>query len=305
MWFFHINFLFSFLKMASAFFINSCPVLFSLINILVIFDLSQRPNQKRNRPKPNKQTSYIPTECILFYSSSLLKRVYKFVGFEKRDNFSEKEHTHTQLPIVKETVKEKSVEQRQFEIVLKKKTNQILDLWRVAETHTDWRVTKCVSIVVRCGREIKTIMLQPRILVGSHRTDPQTTKFKIRKFKNSVANNSHIGVQRCTDATSSLTKTNNTSMPTKMWSHNDSFKCMRATATTEHDDNNSMGANQRRRRHSNHKSAVWSPAINITSSIHNLATFLILAITLYSTTLCMAQLSGKYFPPSHFLYHLK
>lgn len=152
-------------------------------------------------------------------------------------------------------------------------------------------------------------MLQPRILVGSHRTDPQTTKFKIPKFqKCSVANHKNTdhatGVQRCTNASSaSLTKTNTaavTSMPTKMWPHNERFTCMRATAT----DNNAMGANQRRRRlRSNHKStAVWSPAINITSSIHNLATFLILAITLYSTTLCMAQLSGKCSLLSHPLW---
>lgn len=154
-------------------------------------------------------------------------------------------------------------------------------------------------------------MLQPRILVGSHRTDPQTTEFKILKLKNSVTTSKvdsvdhENGVQTvCTDDATSFT-TITPSTPTKMWSHNERFKCMRATsniaAVAEQDDNHPIGATQRRRRHNNHKSAVWSPALNITSSIYNLATFLILVITLYSTTLCMAQLSGKYFSLSQSL----
>ncbi|XP_031622418.1 uncharacterized protein LOC116340210 isoform X2 [Contarinia nasturtii] len=116
-------------------------------------------------------------------------------------------------------------------------------------------------------------MLQPRILVGSHRTDQQTTK-----FNNCVA----INRRNC----------KNTS---KMWSQH----FTKSTSTNL----NGCGINIKRRQTTakNIKSTAAATAaarrftstraLNISSSLHNLATFLILAITLYSTTICMAQLS--------------
>lgn len=49
---------------------------------------------------------------------------------------------------------------------------------------------------------------------------------------------------------------------------------------------------QRKQRKNSMESTSSTKALNATK-IHNLATFIILVVTLYSTTLCMAQLSGK------------
>lgn len=120
-------------------------------------------------------------------------------------------------------------------------------------------------------------MLQPRILVDSHRTDQQTSKFKTN---NIVATN-----WRCNKKTSLATKMSSKS------------KCF-TSATAKCAAHNSDEFNTtNKRRQTAHKSAqVLSPTINISSplSIHNLATFVILAIILYSTSVCMAQLSGEY-----------
>lgn len=114
-------------------------------------------------------------------------------------------------------------------------------------------------------------MLQPRILVGSHLTDQQATT----KFNNCVA----IKRQNC--------KTNST-----MCAQNEHL----TQATTANSDE--CGINIKRRQTTMHNKSTrhLSPALNImSSSLHSLATFLILAITLYSTTtLCMAQLSGEF-----------
>lgn len=129
-------------------------------------------------------------------------------------------------------------------------------------------------------------MLQPRILVDSHRTDQQTSKFKSNHI---VATN-----WRCNKKTS---------LARKMWSKSTHFTS--ATAKCAAADNSGGEFNiTNQRRQTAHKSArVLSPTLNISSksssswspssSIHNLATLVILAIILYSTSLCMAQLSGK------------
>lgn len=120
-------------------------------------------------------------------------------------------------------------------------------------------------------------MLQPRILVGSHRTDQQhTTKINRRIYKKTS-----IMYEQSDNLTTQTTTTTN------------SGKC---------------GINIKRRQTTNqYRSAKrFSPAINITSllSLHNLATFLILAITLYSTTICMAQFSGEYMKLFFFVFFL-
>lgn len=130
-------------------------------------------------------------------------------------------------------------------------------------------------------------MLQPRILVDSHRINQQTTKLK-SKYSAAIE-------RRCSKKTSSITTVAATPV-TKMWSQSERLKQVTATSDRNSADPSAKcGFITNRRRQTTHKSAqVWSPALNISSSIYNLATFLILAITLYSSTLCMAQLSGEY-----------
>lgn len=128
-------------------------------------------------------------------------------------------------------------------------------------------------------------MLQPRILVGSHRTDQQTTtKLKLNHCGG-------ISGRRC-KKTSSIGSTTGVDA-VKMWSNSDRLQQF-SSMNDENNVRNCAGIQIRRRQTKMPKSAqILSPAINISSSIYNLATFLILAITLYSTTLCMAELSGK------------
>lgn len=122
-------------------------------------------------------------------------------------------------------------------------------------------------------------MLQPRILVGSHRTDQQqqqkhSTKIDRRIYKKT----------------------------SKMCEQNEHL-----TTTKTQTIASNPGECGIKRRQTTHRSArLLSPALNITSSmsLHNLATFLILAITLYSTTICMAQLSGEYMKKKILFYSI-
>lgn len=111
-------------------------------------------------------------------------------------------------------------------------------------------------------------MLQPRILVGSHRTDQQQQKHTT-KINRRISKKTSI---MCEQNEHLTTRNTQSCAP-------------------------NPGDSGIKRRQTTHRSArLASPALNITSSLslHNLATFLILAITLYSTTICMAQLSGEY-----------
>lgn len=106
-------------------------------------------------------------------------------------------------------------------------------------------------------------MLQPRILVDSHRVqNKQQTNFKLNSPSADRQNNRNSII---------------------MWS---SKRCQKSTSSTFPATSTCINSCTNKRRH-------YSVGRFATPSIHNLATFLILAVTVYSSTLCMAQLSGK------------
>lgn len=110
-------------------------------------------------------------------------------------------------------------------------------------------------------------MLQPRILVDSF----ELHSHNLKTFKSVI-------VKRAVEVIVDKQSTN----IVKMWLQNNN----RPTSITT----KLSGRNKNERRQRTTNSTKTS---HFVSSLNNLATFFLLIITLYSTTLCMAQTNGK------------
>lgn len=140
-------------------------------------------------------------------------------------------------------------------------------------------------------------MLQPRILVDSspnHKLS-LTKNLSISTKTNNKVNTGNT-MWSCNKTKNSISATsNNSNNTTTITTTTAATAANRLTARcARKNSSNGCGSQQR-----NYSAAM---ALNVTSSIHNLATFIILAVTLYSTTLCMAQLSGEYRKQAHALF---